>query len=305
VIKDIFWLHKAPGFWIRAAARCIDYCLFYLVVTYLSLFLPFYIQELYYLIFAVVLPLIWVPFEAFCLARWATTPGKKLFGLQVRTHIGGKLPFWLCLKRASFCGIRPGVLKQKTIGIKGKIIGCVVMLISFFGACFHQELSDFSTGYNKQQTVEGWVDYTSEKGGFRVLFPTDPKEESKLIPLPEQNRVLNYNELKSLEHKKVSYSVSYMQIPKKWKLAGSSRILQGALEGIVEHTDGATLVSKQFSKHQSYRTLDFHVTQNGEEMEGRLIMVGNTLYRLTVTYPPSYSNQLQQQEFLNSFEVQS
>ena len=305
MMKDIFWLHKTPGFWSRLAARCIDYCLFYIVATYLSLFLPFYIEEIYYLLFAVLLPLIWIPIEAFCMAQWSTTPGKKIFGLQVRTHIGGKLPFWLCLKRASLWGIRPGVLKQKTIGIKRKFVGYVVLLASIFGAGFQQELSDFSTGYAKHQTVDGWIDYSSEKGGFRVLFPTDPQEESKIISLPEQNRNLNYHELKSLQNGKISYSVSFMKLPKKWKLAGSSRILQEALDGIVEHTSGAKLLTKSFAKYQSYRALDFHITQDGEEIQGRLIMVGTTLYRLTVSYPPSYANQLQHQEFLSSFELQS
>ena len=153
--------------------------------------------------------------------------------------------------------------------------------------------------------MEGWQSYTSEKGGFRVLFPSDPQEEAKHLPLPDQNRSLKYNELTSYQNKKVYYSVSYMKLPGKWKLAGTSRILQGALEGIVEHTPESELLLKHFTKYKSYRALDFHYTQAGENVQGRLILVGTTLFRLTVSYPPSLAHKLQQEEFLNSFEVQS
>jgi uncharacterized RDD family membrane protein YckC len=305
MIKDIFWLYKRPGFWSRLVAKVIDYCLFYIVATFISLFMPFYIEEYFYLIFGILLPIFWIPFEALLISKWATTPGKRLFGLQVRNHVGGKLPFWIALKRSFCIGVRPGLIKQKPISVRRKIIGCVICLISVFGAAFEQELSDYGTGYGRYNAVEGWHAYTSEKGGFRVLFPNNPQEEAKQLPLPDQNRTLKYNELTSYQNKKVYYSVSYMELPRKWKLAGTSRILSGALEGIVEHTPESELLMKHFTKHKNYRALDFHYSQSGEDVQGRLILVGTTLFRLTVSYPPSLAHKLQQEEFLNSFEVQS
>ena len=305
MLKEIFWLHKTPGFLSRVGARIIDYCLFYMAATFISLFMPFYIEELYYIVFAVFLPLFWMPLEAYLLSRWGTTPGKKLFGLQVRTHLGTKLPYHIALKRALCFGVRPGVIRQEPLNLKRKILGALLCVFSIFGAVYEQELSDYSTGFQNYRNIDGWVDYKSEEGGFSILFPSDPQYESKVIPLPEQNRTLNYNELKSYQDKKIYYSVSYMKLPRKWKLAGASRILQGALDGIVDHTEGTKLVSKQFSKHKSYRTLDFHYTQENEDVQGRLILVGTTLYRLTVTYPPSVVGKLQHKEFLDSFDVQS
>ena len=305
MLKEIFWLHKTPGFFSRLAARVVDYCLFYMVATFISLFLPFYVEELYYIVFALFLPLFWIPVEALLLSRLGTTPGKKVFGMQVRTHVGTKLPYLVALKRAACLGVRPGVIRQVPLSLKRKVIGALLCVSSLFGAIFEQELSDYSTGFQSGKNIEGWVDYKSEEGGFSILFPTDPQEESKMIPLPEHNRTLHFNELKSYQDKKIYYSVSYMKLPRKWKLAGASRILQGALDGIVEHSDGTKLISKQYSKHKSYRTLDFHYSQNNEDVQGRMILVGTTLYRLTVTYPPSVVGKLQHKEFLDSFDVQS
>ena len=305
MLNQVFWLSKSPTFWSRIASKVIDYCLFFIVLKFISLFLPFYIEEYYYYIFACFLPFFWIPLEALLVSKWGTTIGKKIFGLQIGTHIGGKLPYLISLKRSLLVGIRPGVIKQKMISIKRKILGFIFCFVTIFGASYQQELSDYSTGYSQSTAVEGWVAYTSNEGGFSVLFPNDPTSESKEVPIPEHDKVLQYNEFTSYQNKKVFYSVSYMQIPKKWKLAGASRILQGALEGIVDHTPNSTLLKKHFTKHQSHRALDFYYTQDGQEVQGRLIMVGTTVYRLTVTYPPSYANKLLHQEFLDSFEVQS
>ncbi|NDD58311.1 MAG: hypothetical protein EBZ47_03530 [Chlamydiae bacterium] len=305
MIKDIFWLLKKPGCWTRLAAKGIDYGLFFISCSFISLFLPFYIPEIYYILFALCTPFLFMPVEALLIAILGTTAGKKIFRIQVKNHVGGRLPFWIALKRSILLGIRPGLIKQKTLSLRRKILGGLVCFAILTGAAFEQEIADFGTGYTKTYSIEGWRSYTSQDGNFRVLFPSDPQQEFKEIPLPEQNRVLNYNELKSFQDKKVYYSVSYMQLPREWKLAGSSRVLQGALEGIVEHCDGVKLISKSYTKHGSYRALDFHYEQEGEEVQGRFIMVGTTLYRLTVTYPPSYAQKMQSQEFISSFEVQS
>jgi hypothetical protein len=46
------------------------------------------------------------------------------------------------------------------------------------------------------------------------------------------------------------------------------------------------------------------MSQGSEEVQGRLILVGTTLYQLTVVYPPELAHQLQKTEFLDSFDVQ-
>jgi hypothetical protein len=101
----------------------------------------------------------------------------------------------------------------------------------------------------------------------------------------------------------VYYSISYLELPRKWKIAGASRLLQGALDLIIEHIPGAKLLYKNMTKHKSFKALDFHFSQGEEDVQGRLILVGMTLYRLTVVYPPSLAHQLQKTEFLDSFEV--
>ena len=302
-MKRLFFLDKVPSGWARICAQAIDYVLFYLLFSLASLFLPFYLEDLYYLGFAFFIPILWAPVEAVLLSCYKTTIGRALFNIRVENHLGGKLPFLIALKRSCFFGTRPGVVRQKALGIFRCALAVFALIFLGGVSFFEKEITVLTTGFEKYKSIDGWVDYTSNDRGFRVLLPQSPEEISTVLPVPSHNLTLKYDELKSYQTKKVYYSISYMDLPKKWKLAGSSRLLNGALDLIMKHTSGSELLFKTITKHKNFRALDFHLTQGKEEVQGRLILVGMTLYRLTVVYPPDLAHQLKQDEFLNSFEV--
>ncbi len=304
-MRKLFFLDKVPASWARFCAQAIDYALFYLAFSLTSLFLPFYIEDFYYLGFMVFIPILFAPVEALLISLYKTTIGKSLFGIRVENHLGGRLPFLIALKRSSFFGTRPGVIRQKARSILLNVMAVATLTCLMGVSFFEKEITMLTTGFEKYKTIDGWIDYASGDGGFHVLLPEVPAEVSKVLPVPSQNKNLTYQELTSHQTQKVYYSISYMDLPKKWKLAGSSRLLQGALDLILDHTPGARLLFKGMTKHKNFRALDFHLTQGGEEVQGRLILVGMTLYRLTVVYPPALAHQSQHEQFLNSFEVKS
>jgi uncharacterized RDD family membrane protein YckC len=305
-MKKSFFLDKIPASWARVSAQMTDYALFYLIFSIFTLFIPGYIEDLYFFAFALLLPLLWAPIEALLVSRFKTTLGKFLFGIRVESHTGGKLPFFIALKRAFFFGIRPGVIRQKAVGSLRKG-GAIIALCGLIGvSVFEKEITGFAVEIERSHTIDGWLDYTSSNDSFRVLLPKKPEETSNILPVPAQDAELSYEEIKSHQSKKIYYSISYMQLPAKWKLAGPSRLLQGALDLIVEHTPGSKIFGKTLTKHGNHRAIDFHMSQDGgEEVKGRLILVGMTLYRLTVVYPSDLAHQIQHQEFLDSFEINS
>ncbi len=90
---------------------------------------------------------------------------------------------------------------------------------------------------------------------------------------------------------------------RKWRLAADTTLLKGVLDQLIAHTEGAELIEKEFKMYQGHRVLDFCMKEGEEEAKGRLIIVGATLYRLMITYPPSQVHQLEDNPFLESFEV--
>jgi uncharacterized RDD family membrane protein YckC len=302
-MKKFFWMDRAPSSWARLCAQGVDYALFYLVCSVASFFLPIYVDDIHYLIFACLIPLLWAPLEAFFISRYKTTPGRSLLKIRVETHTAGKLPYLIALKRSLFFGVRPGILRQKTLSAMRYVMAVCSLCVLTGVSVFEKDLAILTTGFEKYKSIDGWMDYTACDGSFRVLLPQIPEEESKVLPVPSQNRNLQYHELTSHQTQKVYYSVTYLELPSRWRMAGASRLLNGALDLIVDHIPGAQLIAKSMTKHRTFRALDFHLTQGEEEVQGRLILVGATLYRLTVVYPPSLAHQLQKTEFLDSFEV--
>lgn len=300
-----FWIFnsKNTSKLFRALARLVDYFTMFLVAGTVSMYLPWFIETYYYFIFALAVPLLWIPIEALLISLWGTTPGKALFGIKIFDAKGKKLPYWKSLKQAAFLSPRPGLVRQISLSFRRRVAAIAIILGCSIASMFGNTLASWTLGFENGISTKGWTQYAYDDAGFRVHFPHDPKEESKQLDIPKSDQVLNYQELKATQNKKVHYSVSYMDLPRKWKIAGASRLLKGALDLMVKHMPGTSVIEKKFTTHQNYRAMDFHLMQGEEEVRGRLIMVGMTLYKVTITYPPELAQELQDNPFLESFDL--
>lgn len=292
------------NFWFRALARFCDYCLFFLALSTITLFLPLFYGPFFYYYLALAVPLLWAPLEAFLISKWTTTPGKTLFGLSVRDALGFKLPYSLSLRRAFFLPGRPGTVLQRRTSWIRKLFAIATSTAFMLSAVYGNVLTLWSVGLNKGISPSEWIQYTSDHAGFKVSFPTNPEGSYKELVIPNSGKVLSYEELTSAENDKVHYSVSHMELPRKWRFAGNTTLLKGVLDVIVKYTEGVELLEKDFKKYAGYRVLDFRMKQGlDEEVKGRLIIVGPTLYKLSIAYPSAQADKMQDSAFLDSFEV--
>lgn len=296
LIDSIHW-----GF--RMLSRICDYCLFYLVIGGIALSLPYFYMPFFYCSLALATPFLWLFLEAFFLSRWATTPGKFLFGLSVYQAEGFKLSYKQALGWALCLPKRRGILHQRGVSFKRKAVAVIASAVIGFSALYGNALALWSAGLDEKQGVVGWVQYSSDQAGFKISFPKDPQEISQELIIPD-GKTLPYEEVKSQESRKVAYSVSYLDLPKKWRIAGNTTLLKGVLDLIVKHSPEATLIEKEFGVHGKYRVLDYKMIQGKEEIQGRLIITGSaTLYKITVTYPIEQPDHAKIFAFLDSFEV--
>lgn len=288
----------------RLFARICDYCGLFIVLGGISLFLPLFYNGLFYFLLVIAIPLIWVPLEALLISRWGTTPGKKIFHITVRHSSGRRLSFAEGVKRG--VGITPaeGIVESGPLS-KGRIFSSIVVVsAALYTACFGSFFTEWSSGIERGVAAEGWVHYESDKGGFSISFPNDPKEESKQLVLPSTGKVLEYEEITTNENK-AHYSISHMTIPRKWKLAGNVTLLKYALDGIVKHSPNTELIDKRFITHQGHRALDFELKEEGKTTRGRLIVVGSTMYKITVVCQAKALSKAGAEPFLNSFSPPS
>lgn len=287
----------------RMLSRICDYCLFYLVIGGIALSLPYFYMPFFYCSLAVATPLLWVPLEALFLSKWGATPGKFLFGLSVSQAEGFKLSYKEALGWALHLPSRRGILRQRFVSFKRKLFAVIASGIIGFSALYGNALALWSSGLDERQGVVGWVQYASDQAGFKISFPKDPEELSQELIIPD-GQPLPYEEVKSQASRKVAYSVSYIDLPKKWRIASNTTLLKGVLDLLVKHSPDAKLIEKEFGVHGKYRVLDYRMMQGKEEIQGRLIITGSaTLYKITVTYPEDQADNQKIFAFLDSFEV--
>lgn len=278
----------------RILARLLDYGLFYFISIFVSSMLPFELTEKFYFLYAVLTPLAWAPFEAISIKRFGTTPGKKLFELSIPA-----LSWKESFKRAFFFS-RPRTTTEKTISFWRYLVALMITCCGGSALFFGKDISEVAVQYEQQVAGAGWVQYIHDEGKFSVNFPKKPELDVKTYEVPNGDPI-NMNEYKA--EKEAGFSVSYLELPKKWRLFSSNTLLKGAIKVVQEHMPGTELVEKTIVKHKNYPAMDFKMKEGENLIEGRLILVGNTLYRLMVVYYPDTPRDLQHETFLNSFEL--
>lgn len=296
--------NKKVSLLVRLCARLVDYSLLFLVGVGVSLALPCEVSGWFYLYWALSLPLAWVPIQALLLSTWGTTPGKASFRCKVRNALGRRLNFRSALKRALFIG-QTGELYQKPLKGLRRVLSYGLTLGLFVFTLFSPSVTDYNIGLQRQQTTTGWVHYFAKDAGFYVDFPNFPEVEAKEMEVPNVDKPVNYNEYTSQHSKNVSYSVSYIDLPKKYGFVSSKRILKGVFDVMLKADTESSLLSKEHASHKEYGTLDYRLKKGDEEVMGRLIRVGKRIFKLTVTYPPSVADQLPHKEFMASFDPAS
>lgn len=278
----------------RFLSRLLDYGLFYFISVFVSLMLPFELDDKFYFLFAVLTPLVWAPLEAILIKKWGTTPGKKLFELSI-PGLSWKESF----KRAFFLS-QLRTVTEKPISFWRYLIALMITCSGGSALFFGKDISDVAIQYEQQVAGAGWIQYISDEGKFTVQFPKKPELEVKTYDVPDGDPVcLNEYSVK----KEAGFSVSYLDLPKKWRLFSSTTLLKGAMKVVQEHMPGTELLEKTIVKHKDYPAMNFKMKEGSNIIEGRLILVGNTLYRLMVTYYPDTPQEQQHDAFLNSFDL--
>lgn len=252
-------------------------------------------------------------FSAFCISRFGSTVGYALFGITVKDRSSNNLSFLSALGYLLF------LQKQQNIQIvqvkKGYLrsmlawgLTVVTMGTIFAGNGVITPIKSMKQHFSKTMTSqiqpENWVKFHCSEKRFSVDFPTIPKIEAKRLDIFSAKKSLNYNEYQSSLGNKVHYCVSFIDFPSSYKWVGAKTLLQESLNILVDNTPDTEVLFKEFTQYKKYRALDFRLKQGSQEVVGRLVLHGNTLYRLNVVYSPTDGITLQEENFLQSLDFE-
>lgn len=273
----------------RLFSRIIDYSIFALALHAVVSSIVSYLDPLVYLIGAVCIPVLYIPFEALQLYFWQTTFGKGVCGLCMKEE--GRERFSL---KGAFRAALAVFWKSGRFSVvssmkkRRRVVSTLVTLLLSAGLLVNHFFFIDSMGFSATTLNQGWVKFISKEGKFSVDMPSKTEFQMKEFPIPPAGITLAMNEFTSKAEGEGSevYSVSYVVLPRSWLLASSKKVLLGALYLKYETQLGSDVLSKKPVMHLNrLPAIDFVAKQNDRKIEGRLILSGNRLFQISKTTP--------------------
>lgn len=188
--------------------------------------------------------------------------------------------------------------------MKKLLLILVGMMIGFGGYFFYDQKKhlapkSLNLHHVVKQTAEfkKWITFNPKNEHFEALFPKKPQSNERKLLIPERNDSLDYHEYFCELDGDIRYSVCYTILPEGWLKYGNSMVLGGALKVIMQELGKTELVGKSITNLKSFPALDYeHYTVEREgqrECAGTLVLVGNILYKIEISYPLELHQQLQ------------
>lgn len=289
----------------KILSRLLDYLWFWSILLFAADILD--LDILYYLIITLALPLLFVPIETFLIKCFKTTLGKFIFGLQYTETFTWKSAFLFSLKKALFLKTSSEVIQKKPKRLPHIIaitIATLFSLLSIFpDATLNQasKILPFECIQNLKiqrnggvNCPDGWIKLGSQELPFSAFFPEEPKFEETKKPIPHSSTTLTYREYTHNE-----YSLGYVDLPSSWTKWGSHIVFKASLQQILIRDKGS-VTQKKKTLHDSFPALDYQIKRGDNITSGRLVLVGNTLYKLEVSNSPSKETS---EIFFNTFQL--
>ncbi len=318
----------------RFFAAIIDLSLIIGLLQYVNNFFSF---DALFLLFA---PLLQIPIETLMMTCFGTTPGKILLGIKLCTTQQSTTPLSLFFKRSikkalfTYSMLIPGlnifflyrfVNKRQhhdwnlRLGIREKYsqthlpfrFTVSAMTLIYVLQIFHtknhaEQIISFPQEFSQIDQKDKWKHFSPTGNAFELDFPYHlPTFAFQEFPIPKSQDKLPYFEYKTNIDQEVAsyYSISSTALPAAWTKYGPKLLLKGAIKILVENLPGAKIVQSTVHGANGYPVLDYKLRQNGNDVIGRLYLIGNELYRLEASFPPNFIEQHRSDisTFINSF----
>lgn len=201
-------------------------------------------------------------------------------------------------------------MQKKKFSIKKIVFLTLLVALALIGFHYYQVLFqeknlrfNFHQILKKGSTLDNWIEFSPESKKFSVFLPKEPTPIAKTLLLPGGKGSLPYQEYQCQHLENCTISISYTILPDQWIRWSPSFVLKGALSILMRELRGPNLVGKSSNIFKNYPALDYEHYLQAMETAGTLILVGNTLYKIEMTYPMEKRESIRDDlsHFINSF----
>lgn len=223
-------------------------------------------------------------------ALFKKTLGETIFGLE-------RIKKWqLSLSLSSFKEAQTSIFKK----IFNSILSLLIISAPMFTDQFIDQFGTSVTGITNSNLK--WKPYEHPEELWKIEFPTKPLAEEKNIHLPDSQKI-TISEIVAKEES-LAYSVSTTKLPSSITKWSPNLVLKGCFKVVEKNTPKAESTTEKIFKYKNnHPTLPYSLTEGDQFVSGRLILIGDTLYKLEVKIPTVEKEHHKEKltKFFNSF----
>ncbi len=157
-----------------------------------------------------------------------------------------------------------------------------------------------------ETSVEGWVTFSSEEGGFTMLLPKQPKEQRQPITTAagSVDTIMYIAEVGN-----TAFGAGFSDFPASASHADPQTVLAGARDGAAKNVNG-TVIDEKPIELDGHPGLEIAVeipagaaVPGGAMYRGRLYLVNNRLYQVIYVALKKDENSAEYQKLFDSFQL--
>lgn len=172
-------------------------------------------------------------------------------------------------------------------------IAFLIGIGGYFGYQKSQHKVSFHHVVKEGLGFEKWTVVAPKEENFTASFPEKPKAITRDLPVPGRDETLPYKEYICETEGGKKFSVSYTILPDGWLKYGKNLVLGGALKVIMKELGKVELVGKETTVFKTFPALDYEHYNDSMETAGTLVLVGNILYKVEMSYPMELHDKVQ------------
>lgn len=148
-----------------------------------------------------------------------------------------------------------------------------------------------------------WPATYSKHGRCKVSFPHKPEHMQQMMPVPEQNRHLQYNVYVAGNQEDAVYMMLIAEYPMQVNSPDHAQMnLENFLNGVMSQNPNNKLIFADIVDFQGEKALDFFIRTKGVFFKGRAIIANNNLYLIAMECDMQNYNEDTYNYFVESFQ---
>jgi hypothetical protein len=156
---------------------------------------------------------------------------------------------------------------------------------------------------NDSENFSDWKEFTPKSGLFKVMLPHPPQTAKDLVAIPGSDKKRRYDMYASEKIDGTLFLISAITYPHDVDTSLTDDILQQTLDELMKSNPDNRISKLKNNNFKTYRTLDFSLNNREFHVEGKILMVGKTVFVLSYITRNKSFNPNEYQKFIDSFEL--